>query len=266
MPESAMPVFEQGIMVIELFGLVLARVFGIFIQGPVFQAHQITMRIRVGAAIVIAIALFPVLPMPAHLDVNLLQFFYLLIGNVIVGLMIGYTANLPILTLQFAGELLDIQLGLTIASSFDPMAGGTVNLIRRFELYLCIMTYLIINGHHYLFKALYRAFQVVPVTGFHFRGAVFREYTFLTSEMFKTALEISAPPLAALFITQMALGLVARASPQMNVFMLSFPVNLWVGLTLLAVTLPIIIQRLGPIFTSNYYSLLKILLNLQPGG
>jgi len=258
---------EPSIVAIELWALTMARCMGIGLQAPIFGSRHITMRARVGSVLVIATALYPTLPMPQGLTANFPQHLGIIFSNIMVGLIVGFAASLTMYTIQFAGELVDTQLGLSTAASFDPSAGGTVNMIRRFKFYLAMMVYLIINGHHSLIIAIYRSFQAVPADAmFVPRGALIADFVSMTNDMLFLGVQIASPCMAALYIVQMALGLVARAAPQMNVFMLSFPVNILVGTTVLSAAIPYIAKKLIFIFDDNYMSILKMLLLMKPGG
>ena len=267
MEGTGMDKLAPAIVAIELWGLTIARVMGVFIQAPIFGSRHITMRGRVGAAIVIATALYPGLPMPQEFYYSFPQHAAIIAGNVVVGLVIGWVSFLTMTTVQFAGELCDVQLGLSIAASFDPSAGGTVNLLRRFHFYIAMMVYLIINGHHTLITAIYRSFEAVPVDNMVIiRGALVHDIVWLTNDLLVLGVQIASPALAALFIVQMALGLVARASPQMNVFMVSFPVNIATGTSILSLTMPYLTRKLIFIFDDNYRTVLKYLILMKPGG
>jgi len=258
---------EPSIVAIELLGLTIARCMGIGLQAPIFGSKHITMKARVGSVIVIAVALYPTLPMPDVFTASIPQHLSIIFSNVMVGLIIGFAASLTMYTVQFAGELVDTQLGLSTAASFDPSAGGTVNMIRRFKFYLAMMVYLIINGHHSLIISIYRSFQAVPVDAmFVPRGALIADFVYMTNDMLLIGVQIASPCMAALYIVQMALGLVARSAPQMNVFMLSFPVNILVGTTVLSAAIPYIAKKLIFMFDANYHQVLKLLLLMKPGG
>jgi len=267
MESTGMEKLAPTIVVIELWALTLARVMGVFVQAPIFGSRHISMKIRVGAAIVLATGLFPGLPMPQDFYYSFPQHAVIIFQNIMVGLVIGWVSYLTMTTVQFAGELCDVQLGLSIAASFDPSAGGTVNLLRRFHFYVAMMVYLIIDGHHSLITAIYRSFEAVPVDNMVLiRGALVYDIVWLTSDLLYLGVQIASPVLAALFIVQMALGLVARASPQMNVFMVSFPVNIGVGTAVLALTLPYLTRKLIVIFDDNYRIVLKYIILMSPGG
>lgn len=258
---------DPAIVVFELWGLSIARVMGVFIQGPIFGSKHITMKARVAMAIVIATALFPNLPTPQNFHYNLAEHLLIIFVNVMIGLVIGWVSYLTMTTVQFAGELIDVQLGLSIAASFDPSAGGTVNLLRRFHFYVAMLVYLMIDGHHSLITAIYRSFEAVPIDSKTFlTGTLVHEIIWLTNDLLLVGIQIAAPALAALFIVQMALGLVARASPQMNVFMLAFPVNITVGTALLAVSMPQLTKKLIWMFNDNYHTVIKFIVYMKPGG
>lgn len=229
-----------GFQSFELFLLIVARFMGFFVQAPILASNHIRHQARTALAIMCAVAVYPVVPFPKGLPMDLINLILLILNQIVIGLILGYLAFLIMAGFQFAGELMDIQLGLSSAASFDPASGGTSNLLRRMQFYIAMLTYLAINGHHHLFRALWKSFDLVPVTGFNFTGGMIGHLIRFSGDIFILAVQISAPVLAALFITQVALGLLSRVAPQMNVFMLSFPLNILVGMTLLAVSLPLI--------------------------
>ena len=266
-PATGLEALDPAIVAIELWALTIARVMGVFTQGPIFGSRHISMKARVGTALVLATALYPILPMPEGFYYNFSQHLMIVFGNVAVGFMVGFASYLTMTTVQFAGELIDTQLGLSTAASFDPSAGGTVNMLRRFHFYLAMIVYLIINGHHSLITAIYRSFVAVPVDTLGVvSGELAHSFIALTNDMLLLGVQIASPALAALYIVQIGLGLVARAAPQMNVFMISFPVNIMLGTAVLANAIPYVAKKLIWIFDDNYRYVLKFLLLMRPGG
>lgn len=231
---------ELGFQSFELFILIVARLIGVFVQAPILASRHVSHQGRTALAIMCAFAIFSVVPFPNNLPMDLINLALMILNQLLIGLIIGYLTFIVMAGFQFAGELMDIQLGLSSAASFDPASGGTSNLLRRMHFYIAMLTYLMINGHHQLFKALFKSFELVPVTGFRFTGNIIGHIIGFSADIFILAVQMSAPILASLFITQVALGLLSRVAPQMNVFMLSFPLNILVGLTLLIVSLPLI--------------------------
>lgn len=240
---------QDGYALWVLFLLAFVRVIGLFVQAPIWGSAHIPKQGLVGAALCITIVLWPTLPVPPRADVpvTIPDLALALLGQLAIGLVLGFVSFIVIAAVQFAGELLDIQMGLSVAASFDPASHGAVNLIRRFEFYFAMLVYLMLNGHHTLLSALARSYQALPPWGApHISWGLVSHLMELSGYMFVLAVQIAAPVLAALFITQVALGLLARIAPQMNVFMLSFPLNIMIGIALFSLSLPFIFQALGP--------------------
>jgi len=234
-----------------IFLLCLVRVVTFFVQAPIWGSHHAPNQVLIGIATLVTIIIYPSIPMPGSFPMDIISLSLAILTQALVGLVIGFVSFLVMATAQFAGEMIDIQTGLSTAASFDPASKGAVNLIRRFKFYLAMITYLLLDGHHTLLRALQKSFVVIPVTGLHFPGVLVTDIIHMVGEIFYAGLQIAAPALTALFITQVALGMLARVAPQMNVFMLSFPLNIAVGLILVTVSLPIVYIALQNLFIKN---------------
>jgi flagellar biosynthesis protein FliR len=255
----------QIYVIFAMFLLIFVRVVTLFVQAPVWGSHHMPMQILAGTAGVISIIILPQLPVPKF-PFDLFHLGLLVLIQCTVGLVMGFISFLVLAAAQFAGELLDIQMGLSVAAAFDPASKGVVNLIRRFEFYFAMTLYLLMDGHHQLIKALYQSFFVVPLTGIKFSGDMVMQLSLLTGRLFYIAVQIAAPVLAALFIVQVTLGLLSRVAPQMNVFMISFPLNIAIGVLLLSLSLPVFMTALDNNFNSNYQDLLNVIKMMKPGG
>lgn len=220
--------------------LAFVRIVFIFLQAPIFGSKHIKPQAKVGLAACMALVAFPNLPMPANFPEEPKGFVLAILSQIVVGLAIGFVSYLVMAAAQFGGEMMDIQMGLSVAASMDPSSGGTSKLLMRLNFYIAMLLYLSANGHHELFRAIFRSFQIIPLTEFRVSGRLILIFLSHTEEIFLIGLQIAAPPLAALFITQVAMGLLARVAPQMNVFMLSFPMNIAVGMMLFSIGLPMI--------------------------
>lgn len=220
--------------------LAFVRIAMIFQQAPILASRHIKPQMKVGLAGALAVVAFPNLPMPENFPEDPRGFILAILTQVVVGLAIGFVSFLVMACAQFGGEMMDIQMGLSVAASMDPSSGGTSKLLMRLNFYIAMLLYLGVEGHHELLRALFKSFQVIPVTEFRVSGRLIEVFISHTEEIFLIGLQIAAPPLAALFITQVAMGLLARVAPQMNVFMLSFPMNIAIGLMLFSIGLPMI--------------------------
>ena len=244
--------------------LAFARIVLVFVQAPIFGSHHVPKPILAGMAVTMTLAMYPHIPVPDDVPQDLFPFIGALLSQVCVGLVIGYVSFLVMAAAQFGGEMLDIQMGLSVAASFDPASHGAVNLLRKVHFYLAMNLYLILDGHHALIRAIDASFRVIPVTYFRITGDIAVEMIRLSGNLLVIGTQVAAPALAALFITQCALGLLARVAPQMNVFMLSFPLNIGIGLTLLTFSLPLILRLLGVQFDINLDQVLHSIKMMVP--
>jgi len=249
------------------FFLAFARMLGMFVQAPIWGSHHISHTILVGAAASTTLVMFPSLKIPHELaNADLFVFAILMLNQLLVGLLIGFVSFLVMASAQFAGELLDIQMGISQAASFDPsLRGGVVNLIRRWNFYFSMIIYLVMNGHLTLIKIMQKSFEIVPLGGITFHGDIIKQYIVLTGNVFYLGIQIASPVLAAIFISQVALGLLARIAPQMNVFMLFFPLNMAIGLTLLNLSFRPFCRALEILFQNNFHELMKLVYLLGRG-
>ncbi len=244
--------------------LAYARIVMIMIQAPIFGSKHYKGAVRAGVALVITLVAVPNLPVPEFFPTDLLGLALAVLTQVVVGLAIGLVSFMVMSAAMFGGEMMDIQMGLSVAASMDPSTGGASKILFRLNFYIAMMLYLIVDGHHQLMLAIFRSFQVVPLTQFRISSELFLQMVRLTGEIFIIGLQIASPALAALFITQVALGLLARVAPQMNVFMLSFPLNIAIGLMMLSIGLPVIIQLLQRRFDVNLDDTFRAIGELMP--
>lgn len=256
---------DLGFKSFILFLLIFARLAGVFVQAPLFgRPKGIPMPAQIGYSLAISLVIYHVVPMPKHIPETLMEMAFAVMGQAAIGLMIGFASYTVAAGLQFAGELIDIQLGLSIAASFDPSAGGTVNLMRQFQFRIAILVWIMTHGDYFFLKAVRRSYELIPPDTFVLPGPAVSKLVAMSGGIFVMALEISAPILAALFITQVALGLLNRAAQQFNVFMISFPVNIMVGMGLLILSLsPLLFSAIPNLYTNLNHDLVSLILALK---
>lgn len=210
--------------------LVFVRISGLLMVAPFFGQQTISVRIRVLLAVVMAYA------MTGILDTELPDFvmngfgFMVAVGiEAFTGILLGFTAQFVFYAVQFAGEIIGFQMALGIAQIYDPLNGQTANPIGRLLSLSFVLLFLIIDGHHILLRALATSFEVVPIGGALLQagGPLLLEWT---ADFFTTALRLAAPFMITILLIDVTLGVFARMVPQANLFMLSLPLKLSVGL------------------------------------
>lgn len=252
-----MPDIQQ----LYLFFLVLARITAFFISGPLFSLPNIPAPVKVGLSFMVAAVVFPLAE--AH---NALYpadgwaYLFALVRETLVGLAIGYTASLLIAALVYAGSLMDIHIGFFMSQIFDPLSGGMAGILSRFMYLVGLAALLAFNGHHLIIAALVKSFSLVPLGTAQVTGASALFLIKVFAQMIGIGVQIAAPLIAVMLVVDVTMGLLARTAPQINVFMLGFPVKIIFGLVTLSVMVPVlarIIYSLCDVIENDITILLK---------
>jgi len=225
----------------HIFLLILLRVSALLIVAPIFGHRLFLARAKIG------------------LPVGFLPYAVMMVGEVIMGLVIGYAVLLLFIGIQFAGQLAGLQMGFGIVNVIDPASHDQVSIIGQFLNILAILLMLTLDGHHIILNGLMTSFDAVPLGGVVLKAPVAHKMIALTAEVFVIAIKISAPIMIALFLISTAMGVLARTVPQMNVFIVGFPVQLAVGMSVLMAALPlfqILIERALKLLERDVFALI----------
>jgi len=214
------------------------RVLGLFTAAPVLSMKVIPRRVRLSLALLVVICAQPSLPEMPAVDVNSAQVLMVIAQQVLIGLTMGFAARVVFAGIEFAGELVGLQMGLNFASFFDPMSGGQVTAVSRLYGTTAAWLFVVMNGHLLLTAAVLGSFNSFPVSAepLAFLAAV--QPQVWGAEVFKLGLWVALPIVGMLTLVNVVMGLVARVAPQMNIFSIGFPITLSVGFTGLWLTLP----------------------------
>ena len=232
--------FNWPIAWVEVFLLVLFRVGGIVGAMPVLGGRTVPVRVKLALALVVSLVLLPTLPLGAwplqpH---GIWQWLGLAAHEALFGLLLGFAAQLPVLAMQMAGELIGLQMGFGIAAVLDPESGNQENLIASLLQNLALLLFLVFGGHHIVLEALADSFRTLPPGALILSPDLLGEGIHLSGHLLDLGLRLGAPVLAALLLSEVGLGLIARTVPQMNIFIVGFPLKIGLGFAMLALTLP----------------------------
>jgi flagellar biosynthetic protein FliR len=246
------------------FLLIFTRVSGIFTTAPIFGSRNLPVYVKAGLSLIIAYILMPIVYSPsAAIPDQLLRYVFVVASEFLLGLILGWVCSLIFSAVQMAGQLLDMQIGFGIVNVIDPQFGQQVPLVGNFKYILALLIFLVTNGHHVFLSALFNSFKYVPVTGVIFHASLSELIVDMVFIIFITALKISLPVLVAILLTDVALGILAKTMPQMNIFVVGVPGKIFVGLFILALALPFYIAFLGVGFNAMYKDIYRILGNFQ---
>ncbi len=232
---------------LAIFLLVLVRASAIFLTAPVLGNTIVPARVKVGLAGMLALIITPMLlnvPIKADID-SVWGIVPAVIAELMLGVLIGLLAQFFFVAVQFAGQVVGLQMGFGMASVFDPHFGATVSVTGQFYLLVGILVFLLLDGHHWVLIALQKSFVTIPLGSFTFDAQALGMLLQASNDLFWVALMLMAPVLGVLVLGEIAMAIVARIMPQMNVFVAAFPVKIALGVVTMAVSFPLLISFLG---------------------
>jgi flagellar biosynthetic protein FliR len=230
------------------FLLVLARLAGLVVAAPVFGHLLVPVRVRAGLAIVLAAALAPAVGRATPAFDSL----WALAGAVVVesalGTLLGLVAQLLFAGVQLGGQIAGIQMGFGMVNLIDPQAHAQITVVAEWQQLIALLVFLVLDVHHLLIAAVLESFRIAPPGGVVLAGAGLEATVRLAGGLFVLGVRIAAPVMIALLLSNAALGLLARTVPQLNVFVVGFPLNVGVGLVMLGASLPFTYRLLATRF------------------
>jgi len=218
------------------------RVLALLGTMPVFGQRGVPARVRVALAFLIALCAQASLPAMPVVPLDSPAAFLMVVQQLVVGLSLAFAVRIVFTAVEFAGEIIGLQMGLNYAGFFDPATGGQATAVSRFFGISVSWLFIVINGHLLLVAAVVQSFRAFPVgpEPFAFLRAV--QPQVWGSEIFSLGLWIALPLVAMLLFTNLVLGIISRVAQQMNVFAIGFPITLGVGLLGVLLTLPMMQQ------------------------
>ena len=236
------------------------RVGAILMTAPIFGSKKLPIQLKIGFILLIAIILFPLLPSFAFAFPTKPLSFGLAMGSeVILGVIIGFSVRLLFAGIQLAGQLVGFQMGFAIVNVMDPLTSVQFSILSQFKNIIAMLVFLSINAHHWFIKAIVSSFQMVPPTDFNFSPNLMESILGLANRVFVIAVKVGAPMIAALLFTSVALGLIAKTVPQMNILIVGFPLKIAIGLIGLGLSLPFICYFFKMVFNGIWADIILLL-------
>lgn len=224
------------------------RVLAVFTAAPIFSSRAFPLRARIALAFLIAFAAQPSMPNQPLISVNSPQAFGVVVQQVGIGLAIGFTVRLVFGAFELAGQVVGFQMGLGFAAFFDPSTSAQSSAMGRFYANMAALLFVVLNGHLMVLMAVVHSFAAFPVDQNFLQALGTMKLYELGADLFASAFWISLPVVAMLMFANLALGIVSRVAPQMNIYAIGFPVTLAVGLIGVAATLPLLEQPFAALF------------------
>jgi flagellar biosynthesis protein FliR len=250
---------------VPVYLLLLARCGGVVAFAPVFGSAALPRIIRAGLAACLALVLTPVVGNRIPIPQALLGMAAALCGELAIGAVLGLAVRLLFAGISMASEMAAVQMGIGLPAALDPHSLSQVSSVSNLVDQIAVLTFLVVGGHHALLAALAQSLTLAPPLSVSFRGTAMEYLLGLFGAALTVALRLAAPVGAALLAMMVTLGLLNRVAPQVNVFMVSFPLTLGVGLLVFLAALPMMISVMSGAFQQLPVTLSEVVMRVRHG-
>lgn len=225
---------------------------------PVLGARRVPIRVKLGLSAFVAVLMFPLVEHTSYIP-GIFLFVMTIWREILIGIVLGLVVRLLFGGIQLGGQMMGFKMGFGIVNVFDIQSNQQVSIVTNFIYMLAVLIFLCINGHHVCLVVLAKSFEIVAPGQFHFSSELSHMILALGKDMYIIALKIGFPVTALLIIFNVAMGLVARAVPQINVLIVGFPLQIGLGLFGLGMLIPFFSFFLRDLFSQMGEHMLAIL-------
>jgi flagellar biosynthetic protein FliR len=243
----------------------LTRILALIASAPGLGDNSVPVQAKIGLALAITVLVAPTLELPHDVQPASAEGVMIMLSQILAGLAMGFSMRIVVAAVEMAGESAGLQMGLGFASFYDPQNASFTPLISQFLGRLAVLALLAMNGHLYMLAALAESFKAFPIAHLPHSAIALQSLVSWGSSLFVFALQISLPVIGTLLIVNLALGILTRSAPQLNLFAVGFPLMLAAGFIMLALTLPYLAPALDRQVNGALEAMLRIVLQLERG-
>lgn len=243
--------------------LIFMRVTAFFVTLPLFSYRNMPTQHKIGFSVFLALLMYFTIDVPIILLDE--TFILLILKEAMVGLLVGFMAYLILSAIQIAGGFIDFQMGFAIANVIDPQTGVQSPLIGQYLYTFTLLFLLAVNGHHLLIDGVFYSYEVIPMEqlSIPFGEGSIAEFVLLTfNKMFIVAFQMAMPVVGCLFLVDVALGIIARTVPQLNVFVVGLPLKIFVSFVVIIISFgmfSILVQNLFDLMLVSMRDLMALM-------
>ena len=247
----------------QSFVLILMRVSPILFMMPILNSRDIPNLLKIGLTLTVGLILLPVVKIdPQFLPQEPFQFGSLMIAELMIGFILSLSVQVIFAGIQLGGELVSFEMGFSMASVVDPQSGVSTPVISQFIYFMAILIFLAMDAHHWFFRAVYQSFLLLAPGEIHLRAGLYSHLLNLMGNLFVIAVKVAAPVLAVMMFIKIAMGILAKAAPQVNILMASFPLTIGIGLLFIAFSIELLLAYFEGLFQAAGKGLVFTLLPL----
>ncbi|MBC7404670.1 MAG: flagellar biosynthetic protein FliR [Cytophaga sp.] len=229
---------NELIAMIASFIWPLTRILGLIAIAPPFGNNSVPVQVKLLLGVMLALIVAPTIAPLTHADPMSVSGIMILMQQLVIGMAMGFMVRVVFAGIEMAGEVIGLTMGLGFASFFDPQTQGRTSAISQVLVLISTLLFLTLNVHLSVFAALVESFKTIPISTALTMGFSFQKLAVWGEQIFIISMRLSLPIVAALLITNVALGILTRAAPQLNLFGIGFPITIGVGFLMLSMTIP----------------------------
>jgi len=251
---------------IAAFIFPFVRILAFVAAAPVFSNTAVPRRIRLILSLALTAAIVPAVPPLPPMEPASGLGLALVAQQILIGTGLAFVMRLVFAGISMAGELMSFQMGLGFATLYDPQNTAQTGVVSEVVTLCATLVFLSLNGHLMMVAGLVESFQALPIGGPQVTAGLWLNLAEAGARIFSIGLWLSLPVVIALLITSLALSILSKAAPQLNLMAVGFPITLTVGLGILALTLPYMIQPLSNLFEEGFRLMFEVFLPMRKAG
>jgi len=218
------------------------RIGALFASMPMIGSRVVPVRIRLGLAVLLSIAVSPMIPAVPQMDLISIDAFVIVLEQILIGVTMGFVFHLVFTMFVIGGQVIAMQMGLGFASMIDPQNGVQVPVISQLYVLMVTLLFMAFDGHLLLITVLVESFQQIPIGGAHDMAGSWWKVISWGSVMFGNAIKVVLPAMATLLLVNLSFGVITRSAPQFNIFAVGLPFTLAFGFVAIYVVLPNVVS------------------------
>ncbi len=236
----------------DFFFLAFMRMSGLLFT-TVFSRRNIPNQVKVALCLALTVALFPLYPKIGPLVYSsVISYMFLIVLELLFGLVVGYVMNAFLMLVFVSGTLIDMQMGFGMVNVFDVQANVSVPIMGNLLNLVLLMVFFATNGHLKLIEIIHLTFFRAPIGHISIDAGIVQVALDVFVRTFTLAIMVAMPVVAAGMVLEVALGIIVRTVPQMNVFVVGFPIKIFVGFMVMIVCIPIFVELSLPVFDEMF--------------
>lgn len=250
----------------ESFLVLVSRIGGLLAALPVFSGRTVPFKVKVALILVLGVVLSPVIHVPPALSPDPMFLAAGLVSELLIGLTIGLAVRLFFGALELVGEVVGTQMGFGAVHLFDPTTSQQTPMVGQFYTMLASLVFLSLNAHLLIVATIIHSYEAIPAFGATLSSTVGEEILLLSQQMFAIGLKLAAPVLITILLINVLLAMLGKAVPQVNVFVLSFPITIAGGLVVMGIGMPFTVEMLVYQIEQLQLTIEALLRSLGHGG